>query len=379
MQLLIKFFIVLVVIAILASATQTLTGREIKLPKTVAKEKSQEPLSTRSGLASIIIPSKKLISIIDTYITSGPKGEENVVIFEFDSVASSGVDNESLVFETKLEGADKDWEETSSKIKTYILPSSEKEYTFWVRAKTDEIIDPTPAKRTFTVETPVSYSGKIEISNIVLADSTYPCIITLNTRIKKEEEINITGWYLEARGGKFTIPTGTDKYLPGNTSAPIKNIIIDKDDTIYLSCGSSPLGKNVNFRTNECMGYLKNKENNSGLSFPTYCPKPAKEDLYHLSSSCQSFIYNLRRCEVPNISNNPEIARDSKCVAFLNDTFNYEKCFVKHSKTDWFSSNHWYIFMNSNIVTNNTCDILYLKDSKGNIIDEYDYGPYFCD
>ena len=109
MQLLIKFFIALVVIAILASATQTLTGREIKLPKTVAKEKSQESLPAHSGLASIITPGKKLISIIDTYITSGPGNKENVVTFEFDSAASSEVDNGSLVFETKLEGANKDW------------------------------------------------------------------------------------------------------------------------------------------------------------------------------------------------------------------------------------------------------------------------------
>jgi len=333
--------------------------------------------SESSGLAAIVKP-KNPTSLINTFIIAGPEEGEiiedtNMVTFEFEAKFPSKENEGWVSFETKIEGLDNNWERTSSPKRTITFPLCPKEYTFLVRAKTSNSTDPTPAKRTFKVNLS-PYFRKVKISSVRTPYSSYPSVITLKVYLNKEEEINITGWKIKGRRGESTIPQAIERYFLG---FPGKDIIIEKDNTIYLSGGSSPLGGNRNFRLNKCLGYLA-KPDNSSLSIPKSCPRPKEEEISHLRPCCREFIRRIRGCEVPDYSNNPRIYEDSRCVSYLKENFNYEGCFMNYSRDEDFLQNSWYIYLKSDIATSDYCDTIYLQDQNGLFVDKYSYGQDIC-
>jgi hypothetical protein len=79
-----------------------------------------------------------------------------------------------------VEGFDKNWQETSSNQRLISLPVGSKEYTFWVRAKINNVIDQTPAWRNFKINTS-PYFGKVKISSASYQAPPRSSLITLNT------------------------------------------------------------------------------------------------------------------------------------------------------------------------------------------------------
>lgn len=214
---------------------------------------------------------------------------------------------------------------------------------------------------------------KLEISSITTS-SYYerPLLITLRSRLKKDEKINITGWQIKLRKGSFIIAQGIEKYLPYYDSSAFKDIFISRGDTIYLINDTSPLGQNKNFRPNKCFGYLLN-------SFDFYpsiskkCPLPNRlEEISHLDEDCQEFILDIRRCEIPDYSNNPEIIFDLECRNYIDNHFNYMSCLEIHSKEDDFLEDYWYIYFSPDIISK-LHDKIYLYDQNGLLVDEYIY------
>ena len=212
------------------------------------------------------------------------------------------------------------------------------------------------------------YYGKVRISSVRAETSYHSCLITLSVRVYSGEKINITGWKIKARRGEIIIPQGIEKYQSHRSPS---DIIIKEYTNIYLINDSNPLGRDKNFQLNKCFGYIKNYHS-FYPSFYAYCPKPKLEDISHLNPYCQEYILRLSNCEIPNYSNNIKIAIDSKCVSFLNNTFNYSSCFKKHSKDDNFLKNYWYVYTGTDIVEP-LHDTIYLYDPNGLIVDKYMY------
>ncbi len=316
---------------------------------------------------------------IDTHITFGPEEGEIIddiseVTFEFEEKLSLEDVEGKITFETKIEGFDENWISTSSKKRTVKLPHGPKEYEFLVRTKIQDSVDPTPATRTFKINTS-PYFGKIKISTVKYQSSSDPSLITLSTQLTREEKINITNWSVNGNKGKIIIPQGIEKY---KTFASPQNIFVKQSDKIYLVSGSNPwgganpLGKNKNFRVNKCFGYLLDNFD-FYPSISKNCPLPNKlEQISHLNESCQEFILDIRKCEIPDYSDNIKITFDMECRGYMDDNFNYNSCFENYQQDENFLKNYWHVYLNTDIVKE-LHDILYLRDRNGLLVDEYLY------
>ncbi|MBD3208297.1 MAG: hypothetical protein GF370_02510 [Candidatus Nealsonbacteria bacterium] len=328
------------------------------------------------------LPQNEQSSQIETYITKGPKEGEaikdtNEVTFEFEGKIKNSPE-ERITFKTKLIDVDADWKTINGNKRTIVLPAGQKQYLFLVKAQTKNLIDPTPAQRSFELKIS-PYFEKIIISNLQVENAYRPSLITLTTRLQKQDNINITGWSIQGKNGSFTINQGAEKYRHG--FQPDQDMIFaDQNDRIYLVGTPSPLGSN--FRLNECMGYLTHSYDFYPVISKS-CPSPSKEDIKHLDICCREFINKIRRCEVPGYSTQITslyvLREDRKCRSFINDHFNYAGCFRDYSRTDGFLKNIWYIYFGTKpILAKNDCDILYLKDQNGLTVDSYSYGREVC-
>jgi len=151
-----------------------------------------------------------------------------------------------------------------------------------------------------------------------------------------------------------------------------KDILVRGYTTIYLIGEKSPLTTDA-FRINTCFGYLKGYKE---LYPSTYvsCPKPKKEDLYDLNPFCQEFVLDLRRCEIPEYSDNLKIATNYSCTKYLNENFNYSGCYKNYNKEEDFLKNYWYVYAGSGAnLIEPLHDIISLHDQNGYLVDDYKY------
>ena len=354
---------------------------EEPLPET----KESFPTKTQTFLGSVKSatepPESKPTISVNTYIVSGPKegeviDETNKVTFEFKAKVSPEETEGRIIFETKVEGFDEDWKETSSNQRVINLPSGPKEYTFLVRAKIKDVVDKTPAKRTFKINTS-PYFDKVKISSKSAETSSRPYLIKLSTQLNEEEEINITGWQIRGNKGVAIITQGIETYLP-YSSNPSEDIFIGYSETIYLWGTSSPLGINKSFRPNKCFGYLTDiYDFTPSISFSKKCPSIKLEEISHLGEYCQDFILRkMGGCQAPDYSDNPKIYLDSECTSFISSYvekhFNYQGCFRNYSKDKDFLNNYWYVYLGHDMVSK-LHDTLYLRDQDGLVVDKYLY------
>lgn len=383
-------FIFLLIIALIFSFSPSVPPStqkaEISQSVEVPFEEKEEIPESIIQTTPISEPAIKLVTtkpsiLMDTYIVSGPKEGEVIeettkVTFGFDAkVFPKEIENQ-LAFETKIEQLNEDWILTIKRERTIILPSGPKAYTFLVRAKIQNSVDITPARRTFIINASPHF-GKVKISNVEIENRYYPSLVTLSTQLGQGEKISITGWSIKGKKGAFTIPQGIEKYYPGYYSIPSENIIIQQNDTIYLSGSSSPLGRNGNFRPNKCMGYLANYQE-FPIPLSLICPRPTGEEISHLDPCCKDFILRMGTCAIPDYSNNYRVSQDLECTSYLNNYFNYASCFYQHSRDENFLENSWHIYLNSNFLVTNDCDTLYLRDQNGFFVDKFSYGYPIC-
>ena len=341
----------------------------------------QEQSTVKPATLPVTVKPAVPTAIINTYIIAGPEQgeiieETDTVKFEFNAEVISGEVSGRIYFETKIKELNEDWKKSSSKERTIKLPAGFKEYTFLVRATARDVIDLTPAERSFRINIS-PYFKKLRISSVQTKTDSRESLVTLTTSLLKEEEINISNWYFQGKGGKISIPLGMEKYYPLHGQFSGQDIIIKRGDRIYLSGDVNPLGENRNFRVNKCMGYLKNNHD-FPISISKSCPRMSSEETSHLSVCCREFISKLRSCEKPDYSDDYNIGTDTSCLSFLDENFNYAGCFSNYSTDENFLKNYWHIYLGRNPVIRGDCDTLYLRDANGLFVAKYSYGKAIC-
>ncbi|MDO8474341.1 MAG: hypothetical protein Q7S62_02255 [bacterium] len=316
--------------------------------------------------------------VLDTVITTGPKEKESIadtrVTFEFSGFVNPLNTQGSISFESKIQGIDSDWVQ-SSNARILNLPAGPKEYTLFARAKLNTVVDQTPASRTFSINVS-PYFQKVTISSL---STTTPSLITLRANLKQGEEISITGWKIRGRAGEFQIPLGIERINPFSSLQAGDSINMRASDTVYLSSSRGPFGLGKHFRPNTCMGYLK-----SGYAFPLTVPascsidKPREEDLLYFLQACQDFIFkkiNFSSCEFPDYSKDITVKADTQCTSYLADLatgFTYNSCFIRHADESGFTTNEWHVYMNMNLLTQRF-DTIELLDQNGLVVDQEKY------
>ncbi len=374
---LIPLFII-IAIAVFSVGGDILKGITLDLPSLTMLSQERSVSSSRpttsSQPSSAISQSPDAAFLLDTEITKGPEhgsiiSDSNTVTFEFTG-SIIPEDRVRITYETYIAGIDKYWKPTSSTKRTIKLPAGPKQYTFEVRAKYKKERDYTPASSAFTINTS-EYYGKVDIRSVRQASSSRELLITLRSSLAADEKINITGWRIEGESGGFNIPFGIEKIPSAINLTPLNNIIVRKGDTIYLTGEKSPFGRNVSFRPNICIGYLK-QYFTFPLSVPSSCPdKPTERDLRYMRSSCQDFILKdikFSSCTVPSHANNIQVATDTECLAYIADHFNYQACSNLHRNDSDFLKNAWHIYMERDF-TRDRYDTIRLLDRDGRIVD----------
>ena len=347
------------------------------IAKTSLKNNSQSPAPTK-------IPSNLPENSIETFIRYGPLEKEiisdaNRVIFEFDAKDLPPVKNGQIVFETMIEGIDKDWQKTFSKERTIDLPLGPGNYTFLVRAKTNGETDATPAKRNFSINIS-PYFKHLKITNARPPIVGRASLITLSTQTGALDKLDITGWQIKGKNGVFTISQGVEKYNSSNP-LPKGDIQIKTGDTIYISGDFSPLAdRRLNYRPNQCFGYLTTGSQNFPIPVAKSCPGLNQNRLpRYLSQNCHNYIASRSNCETINSQKLQErdLFSDSACMAFIESNFNYPACYNHHSQDPNFISNQWHIYMARPSVENEIMDMmhdtLYLFDKNGLAVDKFTY------
>lgn len=359
----------LIIALIIAAITFINSG--ISLPDILSAQKgpqTQELSSRPSSLKRIEQPAS---FALDTLITSGPaQGAsliEEKVSFEFTGSAEPEQERR-ITFETKVVGIDEDWKGTSGNKRTITLPPGPGEYTFFVRAKLSNVVDLSPASRTFFTNTS-PYLGKVKLSSV--RTKSPPFSITLATNLSSDENVNITGWRIEGNTGGFEIRQGIAKFHPTKNTV-LSDIILHRSDKVLIFESRSPFGRNVSFRPNLCFGYLK-PYYAFPLPIPSSCPdKPTLQETSNLAPTCQDFILkNVKTssCTIPDFTG---IQGDRECISYIQNRYNYDACYTLHSAEPGFDKNEWHVYAERSF-GHPLHDTIELLDQDGLLIDSYIY------
>lgn len=162
---------------------------------------------------------------------------------------------------------------------------------------------------------------------------------------------------------------------PGFSSALKENIVATSQDKILLSSARGPFGVGVNFRPNDCMGYIKNQ-----FVFPIAIAgscsvrKPSEYELLYFSRTCQNYLLktlNYSSCVPPDYSKISAIAFDLECARYIDaiqPEFTYQGCVLRKESTPGFIKNDWHIYMNTNLPIQRF-DAIELRDADGLLVD----------
>ena len=310
----------------------------------------------------------------ETTIINGPSQDEilenTALSFTYSGTNPLG-SVKDLSFETYLKGYDSRWHsQWSGYTEEYDLSGWNGYFTFFVRAENDEgYVDHSPAFWTFQIGVS-PYYGDVEIDDVSYDEDDFEddyLVIENNG----DESIDMGDWTIKTNNETAAIPQAIHKLrhpLSANTPADIE---LASDDEIIVSLGLSPQGEN--FRVNKCTGYL-DQYKQFEPSLDEDCPELDESEYSHLKSACREFINDLDKCEIPDYSDNYAIGSDSECTGFLNDEFNYSKCYEDHEQEADFFGDEWRVFLGKSIdIFNNNGDTIILRDAGGLVVDEYSY------
>lgn len=320
---------------------------------------------------------------LDTVITDGPSEGARLIqtttaTFEFSGHITSEDTGDTIKFDTKIVGFDEDWKSTSKTQRKVTLPPGIQNYTFLVRAKVGGVVDPTPASRTFQIYTS-PYFAKVDISRVTIPTKTRNSKITLSTKLASDEKVNITGWKFETQIDKYTIPQGVVLFTGDVSTNKREDIVLRSRQKAVIESRHNPLANNINFRVNECFGFLE-EEFNTSLPESNRCPKDfefTKGEVSQYSPACQDFLLNkVKGCKIPDYSQNTAIFADFSCVVLLKnlkDKFTYGYCLQQFSDEENFIKNTWYIYNEGDEFLRGGHDRIILLDENSLFVDKFIY------
>ncbi len=225
------------------------------------------------------------------------------------------------------------------------------------------------------------YYGKVNIGNISGLNNPNPNkeYIRMSTKLKKDETVNITGWYLRSEKTKNTVVIGQASLLPFPFSKVYNDVVLQYKDVTILTKGFSPIG--ISFRTNKCTGYFE-EDRTFTPSLQMKCPKPGSEELPQFSSvldrndECVSVIKRLPRCTTVK----SDFLRDlpdtvpSSCKTYMETQVNYNSCVAKHFDDTDFPGTEYRLFFNKfGPLWRSKDDVITLYDKEGMVVDMIDY------
>jgi hypothetical protein len=220
--------------------------------------------------------------------------------------------------------------------------------------------------------TPTNQRAYISSASISGYPQQYTRII-IYSRLKEGETVNITGWKLKSNKGTITIPQAVEIYDPSGFT-PSSDIILKPGNYVELYSLTSPLNRNL--RLNKCMGYLEQTYNFQPIYLPSNCPTFSSSEIRYLSGQCQSYIWSLGYCKIPDASfynSLPGSDEGNTCREFLQN-IGYGSCFRNHKTDSDFLSNNWIVWLDQqNINLDSQHDYLRLYDKQGNLVSEYNY------
>jgi len=219
------------------------------------------------------------------------------------------------------------------------------------------------------------FFGMMELRYINRATDPKLEYVNIQASYDLAEPILITGWTLKSisSGNVVTIPKGVYLYFSGMANYA-DNIYIEKNQTIYLVTGSSPVGEN--FKTNKCSGFL-----NQFQTFAPYlysnCPLPRNENLSSIpktvvNDACLEYIDRFPMCR---IQTDPLPANWSyECNNFIYQKINYSACVNTHKGDKDFYGNEWRLYLKrSESIWKSSREEVVLLDEFGKVVSRLKY------
>ncbi len=230
---------------------------------------------------------------------------------------------------------------------------------------------PTPPEG-FTAAQLSPYYGEVKIGNVSAA-SSWSSLAQFSLTASyggSESPIDVTGWVLKSNRGGATIPTAAADYNPSGFESS-GDILLRSGDTLNVYSSVSPVG--VNFRMNQCIGYLNNQYKFSP-SLPQNCVSVYdRSEIVTFSGACQNYILSLWSCSVPTPDQINNFSGEPACQAILNSRFNYNTCYSRHRFDSGFFTNEWRVWIGGLINFDPSHDRILLFDRDGLLVDEYIY------
>jgi hypothetical protein len=221
----------------------------------------------------------------------------------------------------------------------------------------------------FTLAQLSPYFKKITIGSAYAGyGSSYGEISLSSYGLSASSTVDITGWQIKTnRGGEY-IPQAIGLYDPSGLTAA-SDIFLGEGQYVYIYSSPGPF----NLRLNECIGYIANS-NKFTPSLPDDCPSVNQSAISAMgfTGACESYIYSLGSCRVPNLNNAPIPQNDYACRDYISNNFNYKACFDAHESDPRFLSNQWWVWTGSTPL-DRYHDVVNLFDKSGLLVDEYKY------
>lgn len=345
---------------------------------TVTPQTTTKKVSTVKSTVSNIV--------LDTYIQAAPLTNEVLkdtkVIFEFAGSVTPKSLEKQIIYETKILGFDSVWKESYSNQRIVDLPGGVTEYTFLVRAKVNNVVDATPAQRTFRVNVS-PYFNKVKISNVRIPNYFgASSLITLETNLTSKGAIDITGWEIKGKRGGIVISKGVKRYNPSITPLSTGDIILRQGDIVYISSEENPIkGSDSNFRVNKCMAYLPNSDQYP-IPIQKNCQKIEVINIdkipQTLGSCCKEYLSGLGNCNLPTFEGMKAygIDKNQDCYNYINDNYTYSSCYSRNSQDSDFLESKWNIYTNSknNEIMDVNADTIYVFDQNDLLVAKLSYG-----
>ena len=189
-----------------------------------------------------------------------------------------------------------------------------------------------------------------------------------------QNKILLTGMLLKSRmtGNQANIGEGVNLYY-SNTLNQTAPIFLAPGQTAYIITGRSPLG--YSFRTNKCIGYLNNYNQNYIVSIHSNCPAiisyplPARPNAFQ--DNCLNFLNSISSCQT--FFSFPSDLSEA-CKTFITDRANYPRCVADFSNDENFLSDDWRIYLGRDeSLWKSQREIIDLLDSQGNVMSTYTY------